>query len=69
MNTHLRNRFQTATVTTANTSGTQNNRISAQTVRNRLRIGGLRGRRPYVGSVLTRRHRVSRVNWTRTNHR
>ena len=36
MNTHLRNRFQTATSTAANTSGLHNNRISAQTVLNRL---------------------------------
>ena len=34
MNTHLRNLFQTATA--ANTPGLHNNRISAQTVRNRL---------------------------------
>ena len=41
MNMHLRNRFQTATGTAANTSGLHNNRISAQTVRNRLRENGL----------------------------
>ena len=35
MNTHLRFRFQTATATAANTPGLHNNRISAQTVRNR----------------------------------
>ena len=38
MNMHLRNRFQTATATAANTP---NNRISTQTVRNRLRENGL----------------------------
>ena len=31
MNTHLHNRFQTATATAANTSGLHNNRINAQT--------------------------------------
>ena len=31
-NSHLRNRFQTATATVANTHGSHNNRISAQTV-------------------------------------
>ena len=36
MNTHLRNRFQTATATAANTPGLRSNRISAQTVHNRL---------------------------------
>ena len=40
-NTHLRNRFQTATTTAANTHGTHNNHISAQTVRNSLREGGI----------------------------
>ena len=50
-NTHLRNRFQTATATAANTHGTHNNCISVQTVHNRLREGGLNARRPYVGCV------------------
>ena len=40
--THLRNRFQTATATAANTHGTYNNRISAQTVQNRFREGGVK---------------------------
>ena len=43
-NTHLRNRFQTATATAVNSLGTYNNRISAQTVCNRLREGGLSAR-------------------------
>ena len=38
MSTYLRNRVQTATVTAANTPGLHNNRIGAQTVRNRLRF-------------------------------
>ena len=41
MNTHLRNRFQTATATAANKPGLYNNQISAQTVRNLLRENGL----------------------------
>ena len=65
--TYLRNRFHTATSTAANTHGTHNNCISAQTVRNRLREGGLSACRPYVGCVLARRHRVNRVNWERKN--
>ena len=69
MNTHLRNRFQTATATAANTPGLHNNRISGQTVRNRLRGNGLHGRRPYVGCVLTQRHRVNRLNWARLHTR
>ena len=67
MNTHQRNRFQTATA--ANTPGTNSNRVSSQTVRNRLRDGDLRESRPYVGCILTRHHRVNRVNWARTHHR
>ena len=51
-NTHLGNRFQTATATAANTHSTHNNHIFAHTVRNRLRDGGLSARRPYVGYVL-----------------
>ena len=65
MNMHLRNRFQTATATDANTPGLHNNRISAPTVRNRLRKKGLHARRPYVGCVLTQRHRQNRLNWAR----
>jgi hypothetical protein len=38
-------------------------RISAQTVRNRLRENNLRARRPYFGAVLRRRHRLARIRW------
>ena len=76
LNQHLRDRFRTATATAAVTPGTHNNRISAQTVRNRLAESGLHGRRPYVGSVLSRRHRNNReqwalrhINWTRQRWR
>ena len=41
MNKHLRNIFQTATATAANTPGLHNNRISAQTVSKCLRENGL----------------------------
>ena len=68
-NTHQRKRFQTVTATAANTHGTHNNRISAKTVRNRLNEGGLSARRPYVGCILARRHRVNLVNWARTHQR
>ena len=37
-NTNLRNRFQTATATAANTHGTHNNRTSAQAVHNRMHV-------------------------------
>ena len=62
---HLRDRFLTAVETARNTRGRTNNRISAQTVRRRLRERGLRARRPYVGIVLLQRHRLQRLRWAR----
>ena len=56
-NTHLRDRFQTATATAANSHGTYNSRISTQTVLNRWREGGLSARCPHVGCLLARCHR------------
>ena len=65
---HLRDRFQPATRTAAETIGTHHRPVSARTIRNRLRADGIRPYRPYVGSVLTRRHRQARVQWC-TAHR
>ena len=76
LNQHLRNRFLIATATASVTPGTHNPRISAQTVRNRLAENNLCARRPYVGTVLTDRHRRDRlqwadryINWTRQDWR
>ena len=69
MNTHLRNRLQTATATAANTPGLHNNQISAQTVCNRLWENGLHARRPYIGCVLTQHHRQNCPNWARVHAR
>ena len=63
LNQHLRSRFLTATATASVTPGTHTPRISAQTVRNRLAENNLRARRPYVGTVLTDRHRRDRLQW------
>ena len=41
-------------------------RISAQTVRNRLREHGMRARRPYFGAVLNRHHRRARTRLCNT---
>ena len=60
---HLRNRFQTALATAAVTLGRTNNRISAQTMRNRLTERDIKCMRPYHGQMLTRRHRRERMNW------
>lgn len=58
---HLRHRTTTATTTARQVPGLR--RVSAQTIRNRLREAGLRARRPYVGPVLQRQHRRARVRW------
>ena len=47
--THLRDRLRPATRTADETFGLHNRRISAQTVRNRLRENNLRARRPHRG--------------------
>lgn len=62
---HLRERFQFATVTARTIPGRR--RVSAQTIRNRLRAVGLRARRPFRGPTLTANHRQRRLNWAQ-NH-
>jgi hypothetical protein len=57
----MRNRTVTARETTSNVPGLP--WISAQSVRKRLGENGLRVRRPYLGAVLRRRHRLARVRW------
>ena len=63
--THLRNRFQPATVTA------RQFHVSGQTIRNRLRRNRrkIRARRPYRGPILLRRHRDARLQWSRRNLR
>ena len=61
--THLRNRFQSASLTARTIPGHQI--INPRTVRNRLRAVNIRPRRPAIRSVLTRRHRVARLGWCR----
>ena len=53
---HLQARYRMATTTARSTPGVHNPSISAQTVRNRLRVAGLRACRPVVRHVLTRHH-------------
>ena len=60
---HLRNRLRPATWTANTTPGRHNQRISAQTVRNRLRSVQLRARRPYRGPQLTDQRRAARLQW------
>ena len=60
---HLRNRFQTAASTARATVGQRGDPISNRTVRRRLTERNIRCYRPYVGPVLTLRHRQARYNW------
>ena len=55
--THLPNRTRTAVETAITTSGTNNRRISAQTLRYRFREFGIRAYRPNDGNPLTPRRR------------
>ena len=63
--THFRRRFQTATIS-ARQYGS-----SKQTVLGRLRQARqpIRPRRPYMGQVLTARHRAARLQWGQRHFR
>lgn len=62
---HLRDRFQTAAQTAAETPGRRQPRISTSTVRRRLHSANLAARRPKIGPVLTNERRQNRVEWAR----
>jgi len=61
--THGRDRFVPASRTAAQTNGRTGRPISPQTVRRRLRVAGLRCRRPKKSVILTARHRQVRLQW------
>ena len=63
--THLRRRFQTAT------SSARQCDISKQTVLRRLRQAWqpIRPRKPYVGQMLTARHRAALLQWAQRHFR
>ena len=61
--THLRNRFQPATVTARSIPGLR--RISSQAVCRRLRCAGIVARRPARRPILTGNHRQARLQWCR----
>ena len=65
--THLRNRFAAPNDTARNTLGRNSPRISARTVRRRLKAVALRCRRPYHGPKLTQNHRRLRRQWAFTS--
>ncbi|GFS18800.1 transposable element Tc1 transposase [Elysia marginata] len=60
---HMNNRFLSAPASSRQTRGRNNQRISANTGRRRLSSSGLRARRPYIGPILTWRHRHQRTLW------
>ena len=62
---HLRDRFRTATDTASEILGRAGRRISAYTVKNRLRSYLLHARRPYRGPLLTDARRQARREWVR----
>lgn len=66
---HLRDRFRPATQTAAETVGQNDNPISADTVRRRLREQDLVSRRPCRGQGLTAIHRRNRLRWCREHSR
>ena len=64
---HLRDRHLNAQSTANIVVGNRGVNISSRTVRNRLRERGIYCRRPYVGPILTRRHRILRQQWVNAN--
>ena len=66
---HLQDRLRPATQTVAATIGLHNQRISAQTVRNRLREAHLHARRPHRGLDLTPVRCRNRLEWANAHIR
>ncbi len=66
---HLQDRLRPATQTAAATIGLHDQRISAQTVRNRLREAHLHARRPHRSLDLTAVRRRNRLQWANAHIR
>ncbi len=66
---HLQDSLRPATRTAAATIGLHNQRISAQTVRNRLREAHLHARRPHWGLDLTAVRHRNRLEWANAHIR
>ncbi|KAL0184743.1 hypothetical protein M9458_020439, partial [Cirrhinus mrigala] len=66
---HLQGHLRPATRTAAATIGLHNQRISAQTVRNRLREAHLHARRPHQGLDLTAVRHRNRLEWANAHIR
>jgi transposase len=61
--THLRDRFKAAAKTARETIGTHGRSVHHKTISRQLKACGIRARRPYVGTILTRIHRRNRLRW------
>ncbi|GFR91567.1 transposable element Tcb1 transposase [Elysia marginata] len=59
----MNNRFLSASASSRQTRGKNNQRLSANTVRRRLSTSGQRARRPYIGPIQTQRHRHQNTLW------
>ena len=64
---HLRDRFQTSSLTARSIRGLRP--ISSRTVRNRLRERQIRPRRPAICPILLHRHRAARLTWCKLHLR
>ncbi|GFS09221.1 transposable element Tc1 transposase [Elysia marginata] len=60
---HMNNRFLSVSASSRQTKGINNQLISANTVRRPLSTSGICARRPYIGPILTQRHRHQRTLW------
>ncbi|GFS27206.1 transposable element Tcb1 transposase [Elysia marginata] len=62
---HMNNRYLSASASASSrqTRGRNNQRISANTVRRLLSTSGQRAHRPYIGPILTQRHRQQNRLW------
>ncbi|GFS13253.1 transposable element Tc1 transposase [Elysia marginata] len=59
----MKNRLLSASASPRQTRGRNNQRISANAARRRLSTSRLRARRPYIGPILTQRHRHQSTLW------
>lgn len=66
---HVRDRFRSAVDTARETRGVRQNRVSASTIRRRLRAADLHARVPYRGPILHNQARQNRLTWARQHQR
>ena len=67
--THVRDRFRSAVDTDRETRGVRQNKVSASTIRPRLRAADLHAREPYRGPILHIEAGENRLRWARQHQR